>query len=362
MGTYIFITISIIVLGALCSSYKFKIGNKYIDVSIIFAFIILCFFSAFRGDFTTDYNSYVYYFSRNLRWSFADIANINNSFTMEKGYVLLGRLIGEISDSPVFYIFCISVITIFFYLKFIGKWSYIPWLSILLFSSLGDYYASYNLMRQILAAAIFLTGVEFLKNRKYIKYIIFVLLLSLIHVSAIAMIPIGFLLTRKINFKQYLMIFGGTIVLILSLPTIISIVQTIIPRFKNYEYGMVAGSINSVIPIAGIILFAFFCIYLDSGCYEFDIELPINRICLNATIFSAVLLLLGATQVYMVARLAYFLKPFSWILVANILASCKDERKKIIYTVLICVLSLAFVYITMVDTGYNPYYFIWNEK
>lgn len=362
MGIYMFITISIIILGVLCSSYKFKIGNKKVYALMIFTFIILCYFSSFRGDFTEDYTNYVNFFSKSLRWSFADILNINTSFEMERGYVLLGRLIGTISDSPVFYIFCISAITIFFYLKFIGKWSYIPWLSILLFVSIGDYYTSYNLMRQTLAAALFLIAVEFLKDRKYIKYTVFVLLLSLIHVSAIAMIPIGFLLVKKINFKQYLMIFGVTVVSMLSLPTIISIVQTIIPRFKNYEFGMTAGSINAVLPTAGIILFAFFCIYLDKGGCEFDIELPVNRICLNATIFSAVLLLLGATQVYMVVRLAYFLKPFSWILTANILASYKDKRKRMLYTMLICILSLAFVYITMVDTGYNPYYFIWTEK
>ncbi len=362
MGTYIFITISIIVLGVLCSSYKFKIGKRSVDIIMIFAFAILCFFLAFRGDFTADYNSYTNYFTKSLQWSFADIMNVNNSFVMERGFVLLGRIIGMISTSPVFYMFCIGALTLFFYFKFIGKWSQLPWLSILLFATVGDYYASYNLMRQVLVAAIFLAGMEFLKNKTYIKYVVFVLLLSLIHVSAIAMIPIGFLLVRKINFKQYLLIFCGTVVLMLALPNIISFVQQLIPRFSDYEYGMAAGSINSVIPTAGIILFSFISIYIDKGCCEFDVDLPVNRICLNATIFSAVLLLLGATQVYMVARLAYFLKPFSWILTANILASYKDKRKKTIYIMLICLLSLAFVYITMVDTGYNPYYFIWTEK
>lgn len=328
---------------------------------MIFSFIILCFFSSFRGDFTEDYTNYINFFLKSLNWPFVNILNFNISFEMERGFVLLGRLIGTISNSPVFYVFCISAITIFLYLKFIDKWSQLQWVTILLFVSIGDYYASYNLMRQILASALFLMAVDFLKDKKYIKYIVFVLFLSLIHVSAIAMIPVGFLLVKKINFKQYMMIFVVTIILMKYLPNIISIVQIIIPRFNNYKFGMTAGSINSVIPTLGIILFAFVCLYLDKGSFDFDVDLPINRICLNATMFSAVLLLLGATQIYMVVRLAYFLKPFSWILTANLLASCKNKSKRTIYIMLLCILSLAFVYITMVNTGYNPYYFVWEE-
>ncbi len=60
-----------------------------------------------------------------------------------------------------------------------------------------SYYTMINGIRQVLAAAIILMGLPFLRDRKFLFYVPFVWLAYQMHASAAVMLPLYFVLTRK---------------------------------------------------------------------------------------------------------------------------------------------------------------------
>lgn len=352
MWIYILLNLLIIILGI--STYSRKRNPKY---SMIFLVVVMILIAGFRGDFTQDYNNYAQYFLRLKDISFSEIIYARN-FSMERGFLFIGKLIRIFTDKIHLYFLIISTLTITIYYKTFRKYSKILYVTLLLFVSVGDYYASFNLCRQTLAAAISFYGIRYICDEKGLpKYIVCILGAFLIHRSAIIMLPMYFLLKREVTFKYILSIGGIGICLYVLMPYVIKIVQYVFPIYRDYVYGMSSGSFNAVIPILAMTIMSLICIKLLK-C-DFEIQDLTNRALINGSIWACLFLILGI-RVYMITRIAYFFKPFSWILVSNVIYACKKRNERILMIFVISILAFLFVWITLSHTAYNPYYFYWE--
>ena len=357
MTAYILLILFIIFIGFIF--YIF--GNR--DKSIWVIMIVLILFAGLRGDFTSDYNQYVNLFLYMVEYyDLSDIFSrglFSTSGSTETGFLLLIRFIGIFTKSEIVYMTVLSAITLLFYFSAFKRFSINPWLSVLLFVGVGDYFASFNLTRQILAAGICFWAVKYIEENKFFKYLFWILLASTIHTTALIMIPMYFILKMQITRKNILLSLGSAALIWVALPSIISIFQSHLSKYDNYSFGMNQGTFNAVIPSLGMLIFAIFSITVINRSW--DSNALRNRISFNASLWAVIILSL-CVQVYIVFRMSFYLKPFLCVLIPNVLQGYRSKREQMVITIIICILTLLYTYITLSGTGYEPYYFAWQSQ
>ncbi|MBQ2730648.1 MAG: EpsG family protein, partial [Clostridia bacterium] len=201
MLIYLFVDALILLFGFL--TYK-KTRKTW---AVVLSLLLLVILAAIRGAFTSDYSNYLTYFLKVRRQvTLSEIFNPAVSFSMEKAFVLLSKLIGFLSDSPIVFFGIVSLLTLLAYWRGFLEFSPMPMLSILLFVSVGDYYAGYNLTRQILAAALVFFALTFWNKKQYLPFFVFLLVASSFHRTALILFPLAFLLNLRICKKNFFLL------------------------------------------------------------------------------------------------------------------------------------------------------------
>lgn len=189
-------------------------GKVVVRPDAVLAFLVsamLTAVSGFRYFVGTDFAAY--YNNRVTEW--ADVWN--RLITLkEPGLRLFSFIAHKVYDNGQSLILLCAVFTVGLYCLTIYKYHVMYQISLLLFIFMGDWQGSFNAVRQYLAAAILFAGHRLIKDRKIIKYSILVFVAFLFHTSAIIMIVPYFLLTRKPDITQLVVMAAGTVVLMLS--------------------------------------------------------------------------------------------------------------------------------------------------
>lgn len=358
MTVYLIVAISLVILGLGYESvnsitelrYQKKIPKYFYVVP---SFLLLFITSTFRGDFTTDYKNYANRFESIHFTSFSDIFKYD--YNIETGYLIMNKIISLFTGNSV-YLFAVMtlIILICFYHQF-NKYSVSIWLSILMFVTAGSFYASFNISRQIVAVAIIFMGSSFLYNRKMIKYLLVVIFASFFHITSLIMIPFYFILNFRINLRNLFFFALGSAIIVYNFDSLVDFVQLFV--YDNYTenaYGMTGQKFtNSVIPIAFLLFSIFHIRKLDSNN-------TMHRIWLNATIFYAVFNILGL-QIEMVERISRFFAPYSLLLIPFLFSKMKDKNLRVVYTMVLIVVLVAYNYVILKDSVFDPYYFVWDK-
>ncbi len=198
------------------------IGLSKLAIKDTLIFIILFLFSALRFDVGYDYSTYY---------------NVIN-YQDEGNYFRFGsidKLLIDIARDISFYQFYF-IITSFFTLYLISttvkKYSDNYFLSILIFITIPIFYLmSFSIIRQFLAIAIVFYAIRFIINRNLFKFIIFVLIASLFHYSALISLPMYFL--YRVKFTKIF----SLIIIFLSIfisPFLSKILILYFPYYSNY--------------------------------------------------------------------------------------------------------------------------------
>lgn len=353
MVYYVIINL-IIISSAFLFAFKNKDSNKTITkiyLSIIGTILIL--FSGLRGDFTSDYIGYSSLFSYYNTFSFKE--TLFKNFGQEKGYVLLNRFVGLLTDNVVFIMIITSLIVIILYLKEIKKYSECIWISILLFVTIGQYYTSFNLIRQIIAAGIIFNGSKYLYERNFKKYLIYIIIGSLFHKTAMIMLPFYFILNMRFTFKQVVLVLSSTILFFGFTDTIISYIQKYFySHYLEGMYGMQGYHIKNV--ILPIVIFIF--VFLHQKYVKLKSDKKLN-IWVNSVMFYTFFSVLGL-KIQMLERISAFFAPYVLLIFPYIIMKLKNKELRLIYIVAIVFLAIVYNFITLSGTGYDPYYFFWN--
>lgn len=371
MFVYIFIDLSIILLGlGLGRQNQFTYGDdigemkiKYRNLYYFLIALMLIFFSAFRGDFSTDYTGYESIFVRFQHMSFNDILRRSWSKNPENGYLIFQNIIRLFSDNVIWIFIISTVIIVCCNIHEIKKYYAFGVLPLLLFVELGNYYISFNLVRQVMAASIVVAGSRFLYERKFWKYLVVVLLASSIHLTAIMMIPAYFILNLKMNKSGVIMLVGGTTLLYAFLPRIISLVMNYAWGWYNYDGLLTGYSIKNVvgpfilaiIPIVGKLV--------EKNIPQKDDNEPkisnnTANIWLNATYFFIALVIVGL-RVSMMKRMAIYFSTYALLACSKTVYEARANRRVLFLA--ICAICILFGFVTTLGSELDPYYFIWNR-
>ena len=209
---------------------------------------ILVLFASFRNSRVgTDTGTYVRNFVNELDYKYFDFNG-----DVEIVYQLIEFSLLRITHNYFWLFFITSFIVVFSYLYIFRKYSKYYAASIFIFITLGTYTFFFNGLRQGLAMAIFAFAIPYLINRNFYRYFLICIFASLLHSTALLMIPFYILvnLNIKLIYKLVATFFGS---LILSKYLIAYIAST----NERYE-GYAQTSENS----GGVLTLGFYVIIL----------------------------------------------------------------------------------------------------
>ena len=124
-----------------------------------------------------------------------------------KGFVVLEYLFKTfISNSDIVFFFCVALIQLFFIVRIYRKYSCDYWLSIFFFIASTDYLSwMHNGIRQFIAVTLIFTCLPLIQKKRYVSMFAVVLIVSLIHSSALVYLPFIFVINGRAWNKRTLM-------------------------------------------------------------------------------------------------------------------------------------------------------------
>lgn len=241
LATYIILVI------ASSWSIFIKHGKSYSKLLFCFLTFLLILHDGLRWEVGTDWFAYYDFYK----------SCISSESDFEIGYVWLNKLVYTLTGGD--YTIFLFLLACFVYLSFqhlFKNYSVYPILSLLiLYSSILPYL---GMNRQIIAICICLFSVKFILERKFLPWLILILLATLFHLSAIMFI-VTYFLDKKLS--------GKTIVIIsiLSLIVALSGIVNLLPldffnnfgshiadrgeAYMNMEQNYVSSTLNTLLGI-----------------------------------------------------------------------------------------------------------------
>lgn len=266
----------------------------------------------------------------------------------EFGFYYFFYLLRSITDERIWFLFFVSVFTYVPLMFFLKKTSINVAASLFLYIILGFYTQSFNLLRQSIAMSFVLLALYYLSCKSYRKSILFYLIASQFHITAILLIiiyPVSLIKKININFARISLLITFVIGLYLTLnPHFINniILQnsglvegTSFGKFQNLSdydvsYMSIMGYLSTTISLA---IFSFYSIKINPDNFYvkyFFLGVLINNLFCAHEIF---------------VRIPYYLTLLAIIIIPSLI---KKSNYVEIWGVLIAVIVFLFLY-----SGFN---------
>ena len=328
---------------------KVKKSTIYLIISFCSLAFLVCFRDVSVGKDTSAYaNVYLRIINGN--------ASIEDLQWLGIGYRIICKIVGFFAGNT-YYILNILVgfVTIYLFYKTIWENSEIPWLSIYILISTCLYYQTFNQARQMLAIAITFYALKYIKENNFKKYLIFILISTSIHSSAIVMIPFYLIANKKIDRKNtikyiiiaFILCFGMYYVRKLLLMTTYG--QVYFGTQYDLE-GKTSSVLNFVIRICLLIM----CFILGNK----DMKEKYRYLYNSAIICTIIQLLTISTYTFGRVTTYFFISYI--LLIPNILP--KKDKKIYIYFLVIVFALYHFIYYksTAITMGVQEYKFFFH--
>ena len=224
-------------LGIVIIIYLFSYTTKKFNVKTkknVFFFLVFLLFFVIVGfrDFSigTDTQSYIAFFKNVCiyRWQIFNISRF------EYGYVILNVIISLFTQNPRIFLIIFSFIVNFFMLQFIYKNSKIPLLSVIMLLGLLFFYNSMTMFRQYIALCLVLYSTKYIKEKKKFLFLLFIIIASSFHISAIVSVILYPISNMKFNIKKCLLFIVFTIIAIYIVNSRLSSILTLFNRDGFY--------------------------------------------------------------------------------------------------------------------------------
>lgn len=318
-----------------------NIESKNKAIVVYLTMPVLWFVSAFRnysiGNDTLEY----------LR-VFDLVKNTDSIFLFtdryEVGYLVLNKMVSFFTSNPVFIIVVSSTIIYIGFSRFIIKFSKNPGFSVLLFILMGYFAQSLNLIRFQLACTFLLFAFEKLSENKNKSFVFIVLFAFLFHKTAIIFLlalPLKYL---KLNTKNLSFIGISTVIVYILFDPVFKYITNLFNYYIDYsstayfDGEIRLASILYFLITISILLFVYFIRnnnekYFEKSKYE-DFMIML--------LFVGACILLLSFKFNLLDRVSDYFRVYSIVLIPNILLFVKDKYRRLIYSLLICLLFLVY--------------------
>lgn len=303
--------------------------------------IIVCtYFAAFRDGLGADYNQYL------SRLDIVDSFSFTYGLLTEPSFVLISRLIQTTPLSPRFYYFIMSIITIVPILLLLFKHQQPAWSIFVFVTFIGcGYMQSFNVVRQFAAVSMVFVAIDSFMEKRYIRYLIFILLATFFHRSAIFLL--AFPLVHFINLKKRWL---AASLLVLSIVisyfdfSFISSIHLNISAFENSNEDNLGKTVSTIIIVLNLLVLFIILTNKRTIMDEKD-----NTIYTIGLLFVYIYNLSVNNIIY--SRMALYFAPFIYILLTF---PTKDNRIQGPYKIILSVVFLGVLSRFLLTMGDDP--------
>ncbi|UOQ50326.1 EpsG family protein [Gracilibacillus caseinilyticus] len=327
-----------------CSYYDSSVEIKSNDIvkrytCLFFVSLIPTLIAGLRYGVGTDYFNYwdMFYWYNDL--SLKELL-INENERFFKLVIIISDFLFQ---NPIWMFVLSHFITMMFLLAAVttykNKFSY----SFSLFIFFMSFWSfSLNITRQFIAVTIVLFAIKYILRRSFVKYVIFILIATQFHMSAIICIIFYFLNFKKstlIQYLYYLMIIFTPIVL----PFLIILISKI-PLFQEYTTTYELGNPFQIDFIYSAKTFFWFLILVGPIIfYKNGVVNQKYNVLFNILILELPLVYMGNFNLF-ANRLALFPQIIQIIIIPLVISSIKNPKEKRLVFVYYCILYL-FIYL-----------------
>jgi len=336
MAPYLLLGVFLWVSGILSHNKKFY-GLVY-----IFLLVVVSLFAALRGDFATDYNNYKWLYDATANLGFHSF--VSGSVAKEPGFSLFIIIFDMLFGSFEVFMGAVHFAIVFLLGYVFYRLTSYSWLLLFLFVTIGPFYASFNITRQIIAASL-LFFFYFIAHQSYSRFLLGVLFASFFHLSSVFLAPL-----YLFRLPFLLALFGLTLFLIIFFIFRDPIIAAGLIIYGSYELNEDALSFgNAVLGIAAFLVSLF--LYLSGWVRRRDL--------LNASLLFFVFSLLSL-EYGLLNRFSYFFATFFCFLLVVMVEKNPSASQRLFLCMLIGIFGVLYNYMTLRGSGYDPYYTIFG--
>ncbi|GHU81168.1 hypothetical protein AGMMS50284_0100 [Clostridia bacterium] len=259
------------------------------------------------------------------------------------GFLLYQHILKDVFSVNVHvFVLISSIIPVFFIIRFCCKYSENFAIAVFIFVTCGLYVGFFGAMKQSLSIAFLFWSVDFLLNKKYIRFTALVLIASTFHMFAILFLMTPFLLNKAYN-KGIYIFFGVTITAGIFFNKFIEMFFNILEIFTDkyteevlVEYeglGIMRLLVSAVMPI---IAFVFIKKIREKNDKVLNLAINMTAVCF----FFNIIAFFGNPILF--GRLAFYFMPFYLISFPYILLKIIPYRYR--YIVLFSFILLYSIY------------------
>lgn len=281
--------------------------------------------------------------------------NIDWSLGASPGFQLINTILKHLNFSSQSFLMFYSIVTNAIYLWFLKKYSPNFWLSIFLFWTMGVYTFTAAALRQCVAVAFALVGIDRFLNNKKAQFILWVLLATTFHAYSIIFLIVPFL-TFKPWSKNTWYLFFGAFVAGISLESLLGTVLSVTDMMgKEYSANAFSGegvNIFRLLVVWAPIILSVIAQKRLQHSDDSNNNLFFNLSSLNAAIMF--IALFGTANYF--ARLANYFLIFQTLALPWIISYFDDKSKKTLYVIVVLCYFLYFVFANVILTPFDSYF------
>jgi len=338
-----------------CLGLTYWSHQNHTNHGVYFAYIIILLVSIFRYDIGNDYENYIqmikymgYNFNNNI--NFADEVK-------EPLFTILIYLFKDLSYSYLWVIgihFLISLI--FLYKAFKENDSHL--IGILIFFINGMFFIYWDQIRQAVSISIFLYALKYIKEQNFSKYLLFVLLATTAHFSAILLLPFYYI--NKIKPHKIIYI---TIILLLTLSNAATdfftyLFDYLIVLIPYYDTKDTSFSYVQILSFGYKFRVFFYGVLWSTVIYFLPKK---ERLLINLLFIGAIIFII-ASGALNIMRISFY---FIFTITISIHIVLKIEKARLLMRIMILGLFFFFVRDVITDTGTRgcvPYDSIFSDN
>ncbi|MGL4980962.1 MAG: EpsG family protein [Fusobacteriaceae bacterium] len=315
---------------------KKNLENKYMVSPNFFIFLIITFifvmFSGLRKN--TGLDTWMYRHSYDLV-----VAGFQSNY--EPGFNLMIKFLTGISSDSQIFIFVTAMVTNIFIMLSLRRYATLYELSIFLYVVSGYYLVTMNGIRQSFAASLFFYfGIKFISERDFIKYTIFMFLLSFFHDSVAMLYPIYFFAREKAWSKRILVFIILSLLGVFFFNNMIGVGEVVSGKYANYLTEFKEGGANILrVAVEGVPVFLAFIKREELRKKWHESNIFVNLSLLNF------IFMMFSLHNWIFARFSMYLSLVNLVLIPYILKTCFNEESNEILYIICMVLYFIFYFL-----------------
>ena len=333
--------------------YLCRVGGstRHYDKAFTFALILLLGIFCGLRTFYNDTVTYVQIYAQAP--ALKDFAEVNTStYAQGIGFAYLNSLMKTLGFSTQDYLMFYSMFTAFCYVRFVRKNTDNFPLAVFLMFATGFYTFAFAAIKQCMATAICLFGIDFLLRKKNILYFLLVILASLFHPYALVYLLLLLMDFRPLTWRTYLYICCFVMAGFGLNSMIGTIVDMTAMMGANYDTTSFVGegvNVFRVLVCSVPLVLAFLC-----GRSMFAHSTRKENILFNMVMLNALIMFVGlfGTANYF-ARLANYFLPAQVVVLPWMLRKIGNRDRQILTAMCVAGYTGYFVYGNLIQSVFD---------